>query len=512
MAHSVAELREPANLPVSGAAPVGETTRRAITARRAAAALLRAAQRLVRTHAFRLAGLYFLVFAVSVIGVLFFVYWTSADFVERQTEATLDAEITGLAEQYTQRGLSGLVQIVAARSAGDRGDGMLYLVTNRDGRPLAGNISGWPTGVPVRPGSLSFGIDVAVKGQSEIHPARGALFEIPDGYRLLVGRDISDATAFRDRIKATLLWSGLVALGIGLVGGTVMSRNMLRRVEQVNRTAERVIAGNLSDRVPRRGTHDEFDQLAANLNGMLDQIERLMSGMREVTDNVAHDLKTPLARLRARLELALLGPDDACARSAAIRAAIEEADRLLATFNALLSIAEAEAGARNRTDEPLDLGQIARAVVELYEPLADEKGFALRLDSAPGTMIRGDRHLLSQAVANLLDNALKYGAPEHGRGDIAIAVRESEGHALIEVADRGPGIPESDRETVLDRFVRLEPSRSTPGNGLGLSLVRAVARRHAGNVTLVDNQAPGQAPGHPGLRVQIEFPAWSPAT
>src|SRR6266702_7665767 len=460
MADSVAELpRRPVSPAAAtpGAAPAAETAPMLIAGRRAAAALFRAVRRLVGTHAFRLAALYFLVFAVSVLGVLFFVYWTSVDFVERQTEATLDAEITGLAEQYAQRG-----------------DGMLYLVTNRDGQPLAGNITGWPAGVPVRPGSLSFATDVVVKGQTEIRPARGALFAIPDGYRLLVGRDISDATAFRERIKATLLWSVLVALGIGLVGGTVMSRTMLRRVEKVNRTAERVIAGNLSDRVPRRGTHDEFDQLAANLNGMLDQIERLMSGMREVTDNVAHDLKTPLARLRARLELALLGPDDPLARSDAIRAAIDEADRLLATLNALLSIAAAEAGGEDRADEPLDLGQIARAVVELYEPWADEKGFALRLDSEPGTMMRGDRHLLSQAVANLLDNALKYGG-----GDIAVAVRQKHGHAAIEVADRGPGITESDRETVFDRFVRLEPSRSTPGNGLGLSLVRAVARRHA---------------------------------
>src|SRR6266581_2427565 len=404
MADSVAELPKRPVSPAAatpGAAPAAGTLPQAKAGRRRAAGLLRAARRLVRTHAFRLAGLYFLVFAVSVVGVLVFVYWSSADFVERQTEATLDAEITGLAEQYAQRGLSGLVQIVAARSAGDRGDGMLYLVTNRDGRPLAGNLSGWPSGVPVRAGSLSFEIELPVKGQSETHPARGTLYTIPDGYRLLVGRDISDAAAFRDRIKATLMWAGLVALGIGLAGGTVMSRNMLRRVEQVNRTAERVIAGHLSDRVPRRGTNDEFDQLAANLNGMLDQIERLMSGMREVTDNVAHDLKTPLARLRARLELALLGPDDSTARRDAIRAAIEEADQLLATFNALLSIAAAEAGAGDRADEPLDLGQIARAVVELYEPLAEEKGFALCLDSEPATMIRGNRHLLSQAVANM---------------------------------------------------------------------------------------------------------------
>src|SRR5216684_8408885 len=180
------------------------------------AAPFRAARRLVRTHAFRLAGLYFAVFVLSVLGVLFFVYWTSADFVERQTETTLDAEITGLAEQYAQRGLSGLVQIVAARSAGDRGDGMLYLVTNRDERPLAGNIQGWPAGVPARSGSLSFQIEVPVKGREETHPARGKLFAIPDGYRLLVGRDISDAAAFRDRVKTTLVWSGLLALALGL--------------------------------------------------------------------------------------------------------------------------------------------------------------------------------------------------------------------------------------------------------------------------------------------------------
>jgi signal transduction histidine kinase len=452
------------------------------------------AQRLLRTHAFRLAALYFLVFAASVLGVLLFVYWTSADFVERQTEATLDAEITGLAEQYAQRGLSGLVQIVAARSAGDRGDGMLYLVTDPDGRPLAGNIAAWPAGVPAHAGRLSFTTAARVKETMETHSAQGASFIIPRRYRLLVGRDISDATAFRNRVKITLLWAGLVALVVGLLGGTAMSRNLLRRVEQVNRTSERVMAGNLSDRIPLVGTSDEFDQLAANLNRMLDQIERLMTAMREVTDDVAHDLRTPLSRLRVRLELALLGGAGGSGQTEAIRSAIEEADDLLATFNALLSIAELESGTRRDESEVLDLSEVARSAAELYEPVAEEKGFVISLATELGVRVRGSRHLLSQALANLLDNALKYA----DGGEIQIRVLHGEGRAALEVTDRGQGIPEAERETVFNRFVRLERSRSTPGNGLGLSLVRAVMRRHRGTVELADNQ--------PGLRVRLEFP------
>ena len=291
------------------------------------------------------------------------------------------------------------------------------------------------------------------------------------------------------------MWAGLVVLGVGLLGGTMMSRNLLRRVEQVNRTSERVMAGNLSDRVPLDGASDEFDQLAANLNRMLDQIERLMTAMREVTDNVAHDLKTPLARMRARLELALLEPADTSGQSEAIRSAIDEADRLLATFNALLSIAELESGARRERTEPVDLAEIARSAAELYEPVAEEKGFVVNLATEPGVQIRGVPHLLSQALANLLDNAVKYA----GGGEIGIRVCRCEDRAVLEVADHGQGIPEADRETVFDRFVRLEPSRHAPGNGPGLSLVRAIVRRHQGTVELGDNQ--------PGLRVRLEFPA-----
>jgi signal transduction histidine kinase len=455
--------------------------------------LLGSARRLVRTHAFRLAALYFLVFAASVLGVLLFVYWTTANFVEQQTEATLDAEVSGLAEQYAQRGLSGLIQIVAARSAGDRGDAMVYLVTDPDGRPLVGNIAAWPAGALTHSGWLSFGFERNINGRVVTHPARGRLFVIPGGYRLLVGRDINDAAAFRGQVRATLLWAGLIALCIGLVGGTVMSRNLLRRVEQVNRTSERVMTGNLSDRVPLHGTSDEFDLLAANLNRMLDQIERLMTAMREVTDDVAHDLKTPLSRLRGRLERALAEPSADSSQNEAIRAAIDEADRLLATFNALLSIAALESGAHSEQAELLNLSEIAKAAAELYEPVAEETGFTLTVVAGSGANILGDRHLLSQALANLLDNALKYA----GSGEIQIRVFSDNGQAVLEVGDRGPGIPEADREAVLDRFVRLEPSRTTPGNGLGLSLVRAIVRRHSGVVVLGDNQ--------PGLRVRLQF-------
>jgi signal transduction histidine kinase len=452
--------------------------------------------RLLRTNAFRLAALYFALFAASVLALLAFFYFSTANFIERQTEATIDAEITGLREQYEDRGLPGLLEIIQARSGAlHNNSSTLYLITDPALTPIAGNLLAWPKAQQIRPGWIQFPVDVRTRQGTVIHSeALASVFVLRDGFRLLVGRDLRDASAFRSRITRTLGWSALLTLALGVAGGLFMTSNMLRRVELVNRTSERIIRGDLSQRVPLNGSGDEFDQLAANLNAMLDRIERLMMGMRQVTDNIAHDLRTPLSRLRARLEVTLLERPDVGRYGDALRETISEADRLLGTFNALLNIAEAEAGSRRETMAVVDLAEIVRSVAELYEPVADEKGLSLGIESDATLPVHGDRHLLSQAIANLLDNALKY-APA---GRIVLRAHRIDGTAEVEVADNGPGVPADRREAVFDRFVRLEGSRSTPGNGLGLSLVRAVARLHGGEARLEDN--------NPGLKAVVTLP------
>jgi signal transduction histidine kinase len=462
--------------------------------------------RLLRTNAFRFAALYLTLFGASMLALLAFIYVSTADFIERQTEETVDQEITALREVFQRGELPLLRRAIAQRSTGPlRSDETLYLLTDPNLVPLEGNLTQWPNAQSVRPGWISFPLDVVIRGTKEVHEARAAVIDLAVAgrlghYHLLVGRDLKDAILFRSSMLQTLAWASILTLALGVVGGLFLTNNMLRRVDAVNRTSERIMRGDLSQRVPLSGSRDEFDQLATNLNAMLDQIERLMSGMRQVTDNIAHDLRTPLSRLRARLELALLEKPDAARYGEALRQSIAEADTLLGTFNSLLSIAEAEAGARRETLGVVDLEETARSVAELYEPVADEKGLALIVAIDPGVRVRGDRHLLSQAIANLLDNALKY-TPE---GSVTLTVRADDRSAFVEVTDTGPGVPPEQREAVFDRFFRLEGSRSTPGNGLGLSLVRAVARMHGGSVHIEDGQLGAT---RPGLKVILALPA-----
>lgn len=447
---------------------------------------------LLRTTTFRIAILYLALFGLSALALLGFVYWTTAGFMARQTNETIRAEITGLAEQYRRDGLLRLTQIVLERSRNQRQS--LYLLVGPSGTPLAGNLESWPNAEPDASGSLSFYYERPMGDGSEFRVARARAFLLRGGFHLLVGRDVSERRELDRLMRTALVWAMALTIGLGLVGGLFISRDMLRRIEAINRTSRDIMAGDLGRRVPVRGSGDELDRLAENLNAMLDQIEALMTGMRQVTDSIAHDLRSPLTRLRSRLELTLLQPPAAADYRVAIEQTIEEAERLLATFNALLSIAQAEAGANREALADLDLGALARDVAELYAPAAEEEGLELDLSAAEGLTIRGNRHLLSQALANLLDNAIKY-TPAGGR--VAVTVARSGAAADLVVADTGPGIPAADRDRVLDRFTRLEASRNTPGSGLGLSLVRAVAHYHHATLTLEDNA--------PGLRVRLRF-------
>lgn len=449
--------------------------------------------RFLRTTAFRLALFYTALFCASVLALFAFLYWTMGIVIDRQREQTVVADLGSLSDEFTSSGVSGLAEEILARIKPDRVGDSLYLLTDPASRPLAGNVSGWPHDA-VRDGPwLVFAVG-RQSGDPEPHLARAVDVELPGGYRLLVGQDMRAQERFQTAIVEALVWSLAITLVLGVGGGLIMSRNALRRIEAINRAAERIMRGEVGHRMPVGAGGDEFDRLAENLNAMLDEIERLMGGIRAVTHNIAHDLRGPLTRVKNRLETALAADSDAVGRREAVEQAVSEADDLLATFNALLSIADAEAGAGRGDMAPVDLAAVAGDVAELYEPLAEARGLALDLTRPTPAMVDGNRHLLFQAIANLLDNAVKY-APPGGR--VGVRVETGAGGPRVVVSDDGPGIPEADRGRVLERFVRLDSARSTPGSGLGLSLVAAIARLHGATLALEDNR--------PGLRATVRF-------
>ncbi|HEX7777463.1 MAG TPA: HAMP domain-containing sensor histidine kinase [Parvibaculum sp.] len=431
--------------------------------------------------------------------LLAYVYWNTAGFLVRQTDEAVQAEITGLAEQYAQGGLPLLVHTVIQRSR-DPGQS-LYLVLDPAGDVLAGNLDGKPKAAPGPDGWMDFNYNRKGLEGVEKKAARARAFFLPEGFYLLVGRDVQERREIESLITSALAWAIALTMALGLVGGLFMSRNMLARVDAINRSSRDIMQGDLSRRLPIAGTGDELDQLGRNLNAMLDQIEALMTGMRQVTDNVAHDLRSPLNRLRNRLEVTLLRDTSPDEYRQTLEKTIAEADGLLGTFNALLMIARAEAGSLREAMELIDPAVIIRDAAELYEPVAEEKGLRLVVDAPEGLQVRGNRELLSQALANLIDNAIKH-TPENGAAEPAITIsarQDPSGRIALSVADRGAGIPAHERSHVFERFVRLEASRNTPGSGLGLSLVAAAARLHGGRVDLEDN--------HPGLKAIISLPA-----
>lgn len=425
------------------------------------------------------------------VGLVVFIllYDVTASFLEGQAERAVANEMSGLELHHRRGGLPKLVQLLddlaAFPSAG------LYLLVDPDGQRVVGNLEAWPDAVPDDKGRLFF------YDGPDGRAVRALVRELPDGRRLLVGAGVADNQEFRVRIVKTLLWSFVGVLGVAIVGGGVIRRNVTRRLETINRTTRQIMDGQLHARIPHLRNGDELDRLADNLNDMLDQIERLMTGLRHLSEGIAHDLRTPLNRLRGQLEMAVMEMQDGDPVRDAVQDAIQEADRLLDMFGALLSIAKAEAGYQQMPLTDVALSPVVRRVVELYEPVAEERGIRLGVRVDPQVMVRGQEQLLAQALANLVDNAVKY-TPDGGAILVAAAFVGGSGAVELIVADSGPGIPPEDRERALRRFIRLDWSRSTPGNGLGLSLVDAVARLHGAKLMIEDNE--------PGLRVRLCFP------
>ena len=450
--------------------------------------------RFVNSSTFRLALIYMLLFGGSVLVLLGFIYWSTISYMSSQTDNTIEIDILDLTERYQNAGLAGLTQLIDERLARRPAGASIYLLTDRDLAPLTGNLDSWPVSADIRGGWLEF--DLKHSHDSQPHRARARLFRLAGGFLLLVGRDIHEFEITRRRISMSLVWALGIMLLLGGAGSVMMGRSTLQRIEAINQASREIMSGDLSRRIPSRHTGDDFDTLADNLNDMLEQIESLMESVRRVSDNIAHDLRTPLARLRNRLEELHLDGTAGDVPDSALTQALQEADALLNTFNALLRIARIEAQDDNAHFTAVDIGALINDVMELYEPLAEDK--QLHFESAIRTSLvfQGDRDLLFQALANLLDNAIKY-TPAAGR--IRLTLEKEDQQVCLRLCDSGPGIPESEREKVFQRFFRLEQSRSPPGNGLGMSLVKAVMQRHHLDLQLQDND--------PGLCVSIRFPS-----
>jgi signal transduction histidine kinase len=466
---------------------------------------LTALGKLLRTTAFRLTLAYLLIFILFAASLLGYFALNTRRLITEQITTTVNGEINGLSEQYTQGGIRRLVIVVDLRSR--RPGSSLYLVTTATGEGLAGNVGSLEPGVLDHPGWLETNYRRLEAPEGSDHRALVQIVQLPGGFRLLVGRDLEERERLFGIIANAGQWSIALVIVLGLVGGFFVSRRVLNRVDAMTDTAQTIMAGDLAGRLPVAGTGDELDRLAVHLNAMLERIEALMGGLKEVSDNIAHDLKTPLTRLRNRCEQALRGAKGDSDYRAALETTIAESDELIRTFDALLMIARAESGQARDNMTEFDAAEIARDVGELYEPLAEEKGLALKVDAPVAAPVRANRELVSQALANLVDNAIKYAGPQsklNGASAEIVVGAGNEGERItLTVADRGPGIPEADRARVVERFVRLELSRSEPGSGLGLSLAAAVARLHGGELRLEDN--------HPGLRSTIALPRAGPA-
>ena len=456
-----------------------------------------------RTTTFRLTALFIVIFVVFSVLLLAAITYQSSIQIQNQQTRDIDREVAQIERLDRERGFRASILRVDQLSR-QPGPGIYYIGTDT-GLMITGNVSDLPVNVLQEPGTYSFNYDrvradddIAEGGKSEgTAVVRSA--KLASGMILVVGRDVVERRGFTAIIFQSFLLGVAGILIFSLIAGGLTAVRVLRRIDGIASTSRMIMSGSMSERVPVTKRNDEFDELAQNLNQMLDRIEQLMQGLKEVTDNVAHDLKTPLTRMRNRAEAALRENRGEEQYRAALETVIAESDQLIKTFNALLMIARAEAGAPSGAFAEVDLSAVVADMAELYGPVAEDRGIVLDTAVTSGIRIKANRELIGQAVVNLVENALKYYEPVEGKqGRITVGIRTAADRVLIEVGDNGPGIPAEERGRVVERFVRLEKSRTEPGSGLGLSLVAAVARLHKGEFRIEDNA--------PGVRAVIDLP------
>jgi signal transduction histidine kinase len=447
--------------------------------------------RLFRTYSFRLTLLYVALFGCSVLVIFGVIYWVTAGYMVHGLELSVEAELSSLLDTRTSRGSDQLAPAVTERAGEPNHRSTYDLLQDPAGERVAGNLPpmrakvGWQD-LPVPAGG---------EGSDEGDTIRAKGILLPDGMFLLIGESTFQLKETREFIVRAFGWGMLVTAVLALSGGMLMSAGLLRRVEVVRRTTQEIMAGNLSRRVPIRGTGDDFDLLSASLNDMLDRIQSLMDGLRQVSNDIAHDLRTPLTRLRQRLEVARLKAKTVEEYERVVDAVIADTDQILRTFGAMLRIAQIEAGTARSRFTTVDLSSVLRAIVELYAAFAEDHQQHLTSSIADDLTVHGDRELLTQMLVNLVENALRH-SPAGTKIDISLEYVA--GSAVCVVADNGPGIPSEERDKVFRRFYRLDASRATPGSGLGLSLVTAIAALHRITVSLTDNE--------PGLKVTLRIP------
>lgn len=459
-------------------------------------------RRLWRTSVFRLALLFALAFSVVVGVSLAGVYWLSTQYIVGQMDVNLQDELAQLRGDIGEGGDEGLIGQIQARVAHTDKSGRLYLLLAPDHRILAGNLLGWPDdltcGQPAEFSDQSHIVPKKLRAEDSDIRVRALSTRLADGRCLLVGQAMIEEEGFTDHTGYLLSWAVGIITVFSLLGGGWMGLSMLRRIDAITLTAKQIMAGEFSRRIPDEGKGDEFSDLSARLNQMLDRIDALMAGMRSVTDNIAHDLRSPLTRLRNRLEISLTHDRPAEEYREVMRQALDDADQLLALFNTLIAIAQAEAGVRREVFSIVDLSVLLADLVEFYQLAAEDRGIHIHAQIQPEITCMASRGLLTQVVVNLLENALNH-VPAGSK--VEVTLRQKDKTITLVIADNGPGIPNpADRLRVLERFVRLDAARSTPGSGLGLALVRAAMHEHGGTVELEDN--------HPGLKVILNFPAW----